>query len=163
MFGNQVKAWFEINSRRIDKETREDIKKQFKEKLGLTAKADPYNGQKADDIVLLFCPYDSVDEKSEYGCKKDFVEQQANINISKILREKVLKKLFNNIDFLNEIREQYDRKFTYGIFAAVQQDLDSKLDNEQAIDFSFDNDIISFLVYTKAYNTLLVEPYHSED
>ena len=42
MFGNQVKAWFEINSRRIDKETREDIKKQFKEKLGLTAKPDPY-------------------------------------------------------------------------------------------------------------------------
>ena len=75
MFGNQVKAWFEINSRRIDKETREDIKKLFKEKLGLTAKADPYNGKKADDIFLLFCPYDSVDEKSEYGCKKDFVEQ----------------------------------------------------------------------------------------
>ena len=46
---------------------------------------------------------------------------------------------------------------------AVQQDLDSELDNKQAIDFSLDNDIISFLVSIKAYHTLLVEPYHSED
>ena len=162
MFGNQVKAWFEINSRRIDKETREDINKQFKEKLGLTAKADPYSGKKADDIFLLFCPYDSVDEKSEYGCKKDFLDQQANINISKILREKVLKKLFDNVDFLNEIMEKYDRKFAYTVFVAVQQDLDSALDNEQYIDLSLDNDIIAFLTNIEAFNTVLVEPYHSE-
>ena len=163
MYGNQVKAWFEINSRRLDKEAREDIKKQFKEKLGLTAKADPYNGKKADDIFLLFCPYDSVDEKSEDGCKKDFVEQQVAINISKILREKVLKKLFDNVDFLNEIGEKYDGKIAYTVFAAVQQDLDSEWCNEHAIDFSLDYDIISFLANIKAFNTLLLEPYHSED
>ena len=163
MFGNQVKAWFEVNSRRIDKEAREDIKKQFKEKLGLTNKADPYTGKKADDVYLMYCVYDSVDEDSDFGCKKDFQNQQSNINISKIIREKVLSKLFAQTEILAQLQEKYNYKFSYNLFAAVQQDLDSECDNEQAIDMSLDNDIIEFLYKIKGFNTLLIEQYHSED
>ena len=167
MFGNQVKAWFEINSRRIDKEAREDIKKQFKEKLGLTTKADPYTGEKDDNVFLMFCPYDSVDEDSDFGCKKDFQKCQGNINISQILREKVLKKLLGQEDFLRELSEEHNRKYgkklSYNLFAAIQQDLDSECDNERAIDLSLDNDIVKFLFTIDSFNTILIEPYHSED
>ena len=91
MFGNQVKMWFEINSRRIDKDAIQDIKKQFKDVLGLTNKADPYSGKKLDEVYLMYCVYDSVEEDSDFGCRKDFQNCQANINVSQLLREKVLK------------------------------------------------------------------------
>lgn len=162
MFGNQVKMWFEINSRRIDKDAIQDIKKQFKDVLGLTNKADPYSGKKLDEVYLMYCVYDSVDEDSDFGCRKDFQNCQANINISQLLREKVLKKLMQNADFLFDIQEKYGYKFSYNTFVSVQQDLDSEFDNEKPIDFSLDNDIIEFLHKIKGFNTLLVEQYHSE-
>lgn len=163
MFGNQVKMWFEINSRRIDKDAIQDIKKQFKDVLGLTNKADPYSGKKLDEVYLMYCVYDSVDEDSDFGCRKDFQNCQANINVSQLLREKVLKKLIPYADFLFTIQEKYGYKFSYNTFVAVQQDLDSECDNEKPIDFSLDNDIIEFLHKIKGFNTLLVEQYHSED
>ena len=163
MYGNQCKAWFEVNARRVNADEVEKIKEAIKSETGLVNMKDPYSNKKNDNEWLLYGVYDSVDEKSELGCKKEFYQKyQQGVIANQILKDKTLKKLFDKADFLFKLQEKYDYKISYTIFFSLQLDIDSPFASN-AHSLSLDREIMEFACKIKAFNNIIVEPYYSEN